>query len=59
MDECFFGHKDALFSLVYSIVCFPYSSSKVVSMVGKFHDLDGAIMPNIIQNEVSVERLIQ
>ena len=25
----------------YSTVCFPYSSSKVVSMVGKFHDLKG------------------
>ena len=29
------------FTLVYSTVCFPSSSSKVVSMVGKFHGLEG------------------
>ena len=40
MDECFFGHKDALllsFILLFVFLLTP----KIASVVGKFHDLKG------------------
>ena len=41
MDECFFGHKDALLLSFILLFVFPLLPPKIASVVGKFHDLKG------------------